>query len=362
MYKYLSYIMNEYADSKHTICNESSIDHTKFIHTKSGGIYLSIPIIQPDDGTTNKIKINDTGIEVTKYKLVNNKKQSNYYLVKTNNKQEMDSFYNFLLEYEEKILCKDASKYYQYYDYNVKKQSFKENKINVKKSFNNLFLDMNVKNKLIHDISYFLDNKEKYNELGIPRKIGYLFYGKPGNGKTSIAIALANEYKKNIYKINLNLNKNEFINQIKLIPEGAIVLFEDVDTFNITHERSNNVDNEKKKDVVMIEEKLTLGDILEVLDGYYYLSECIIIMTTNHIEKLDSAFIRPGRVDHKLELHNVNKEQITQIINYFYGKTIKKQTLDKIPNLNISVSELINTIILSHLDDYDYVINYLLTK
>jgi len=92
------------------------------------------------------------------------------------------------------------------------------------------------------------------------------------------------------------------------------------------------------------------------------LSECIVIMTTNHIEKLDPAFIRPGRVDHKLELGNVSKEQIVQIIKYFYGRTVSSSLLDKIYNVDISTSELINTIILSHLDDYDYVINYLCTK
>ena len=69
-------------------------------------------------------------------------------------------------------------------------------------------------------------------------------------------------------------------------------------------------------------DKLSLGDILEVLDGYCFLQNCIIIMTTNFIDKLDCALIRSGRMDHKIQLENVSKEQITQIISYFYKKDI----------------------------------------
>lgn len=97
---------------------------------------------------------------------------------------------------------------------------------------------------------------------------------------------------------------------------------------------------------------------LEVLDGYCYFNECMVFMTTNHIDKLDSALIRPGRMDHKIEFENANKEQIIQIIKYFYNKDISKKTL-KHMTMSISVSELINTIIIPHLDDYRYVIDFL---
>jgi len=222
-------------------------------------------------------------------------------------------------------------------------------------------LNSDIKKKLVRNIEYFINNKDRYDKLGMQRKIGYLLHGKPGNGKSSIAIAIAKTYNKNIYKINLNVSQETFLSQIGSIPQGSVVLMEDVDTFKITHDRSNeNIKKEKNDD--SSNPKLLLGDILEVLDGYYYLSECIVIMTTNHIEQLDPAFIRPGRVDHKLELGNVSKEQIVQIIKYFYGRTIGSSVLEKISSVDISTSELINTIILSHLDDYDYVINYLCSK
>ena len=258
----------------------------------------------------------------------------------------------------DKVMNDHQSVNYKYYRYDNTTKKFLSNDINVNKSFDNIFLDDDIKTKIIHNIEYFLNNKPKYDELGTQRKLGYLFYGKPGNGKTSMAIAMAKTYNKNIYKIDLSVNKDSFLNQITCIPQGSIVLFEDIDTFDITHDRAikkesvEDSDNSKKDRST----DLTLGDVLEILDGYYYLSECIVIMTTNHIEKLDSALIRPGRIDHKIELRNVSKEQIGQIIKYFYKRKIDLSTVS---DLDISISELINTIIMSHMDDYAYVRDYL---
>ena len=49
-------------------------------------------------------------------------------------------------------------------------------------------------------------------------------------------------------------------------------------------------------------DKLNLAGVLNALDGILDSPERIIVMTTNHVEKLDPALIRPGRVDVKLKL------------------------------------------------------------
>ena len=104
-----------------------------------------------------------------------------------------------------------------------------------------------------------------------------------------------------------------------------------------------------------------MQDILEVLDGYYYLSECIVIVTTNHIEKLDPAFIRYGRIDHKCELENLSHQQLSQVMKYYFDTAINKKMLNKIFfKLDISVSELINSIIIPNLNNYNNVIKLLL--
>ena len=78
-------------------------------------------------------------------------------------------------------------------------------------------------------------------------------------------------------------------------------------------------------------------------------------MTTNHIEKLDSALIRPGRIDHKIEFNNASVEQIRSIIRYFF-----KRDFIELISINISVSEFINSIVMPNLNNYNEVHNYLL--
>merc|ERR1719410_800686 len=52
----------------------------------------------------------------------------------------------------------------------------------------------------------------------------------------------------------------------------------------------------------MVKDPLNLSGLLNVLDGVVDTPGRILIMTSNHPEKLDPALIRPGRIDKKLML------------------------------------------------------------
>lgn len=78
---------------------------------------------------------------------------------------------------------------------------------------------------------------------------------------------------------------------------------------------------------------LQLSDILNILDGINELNKTIIIMTTNHIEKLDPALIRPGRVNWRQEMTSVRYEDMMDIMKNFFGdepveKAIKDNGLE----------------------------------
>jgi SpoVK/Ycf46/Vps4 family AAA+-type ATPase len=55
-----------------------------------------------------------------------------------------------------------------------------------------------------------------------------------------------------------------------------------------------------------------------LLDGVLETPGRIIIMTSNHPEKLDKALIRPGRIDIALNVGFCTRDMIVDMIRYFY--------------------------------------------
>ena len=54
------------------------------------------------------------------------------------------------------------------------------------------------------------------------------------------------------------------------------------------------------------------------MDGVYGVHGRILLISTNHIEKLDPALIRPGRVDLCLEMGYTTPEMFEQFVGLFY--------------------------------------------
>ena len=63
----------------------------------------------------------------------------------------------------------------------------------------------------------------------------------------------------------------------------------------------------------------TIDSLLEIFDGYNYLPGAIVIITTNHIDAIDPAIIRPGRMDHKFFFDYALPETVNDILNFFYN-------------------------------------------
>ena len=115
---------------------------------------------------------------------------------------------------------------------------------NTNKNFKNTIVSESVCKNFYEDVKYFINNEKFYVEKGIPYKRGYMLYGLPGCGKSSLIKALANEFSLDIFSIDLEILDNESLN--KLITEinyltnnnkKHILVFEDIDRSNIFSER-----------------------------------------------------------------------------------------------------------------------------
>ncbi|KAJ8129149.1 hypothetical protein O1611_g4484 [Lasiodiplodia mahajangana] len=196
--------------------------------------------------------------------------------------------------------------------------------------FSTVIINEKTKQELIDDVTDYLNpaTQRWYANRGIPYRRGYLLYGPPGTGKSSLSLALAGFFKMRIYIVSLSsVNANEEVlgNLFAELPRQCVVLLEDIDSAGLTHTRENKTPSKKRRrddsdsdsdsdsddsdepgrtsrgngktDKSSYSSRLSLSGLLNILDGVASQEGRILIMTTNHIEKLDKALIRPGRVD-----------------------------------------------------------------
>lgn len=245
--------------------------------------------------------------------------------------------------------------------------------------FDSIFF--NGKNELINKLDFFLHNKEWYANLGIPYTLGIGLHGPPGTGKTSLVKCIANYTGRHIIVLSLKLIKTrkqlfEFFyeqiynsnNAVPISFENKIILLEDIDCCtNIVLQRmakntvcTSNVmdmenqcrasfDHAKKTMVVSVnpDEPITLDDILNLWDGIRETPGRIMIITSNHYDKLDVALVRPGRIDITLELKNADRTIICDMYKHLFRKTMPARILSKIPDYKYSPACIMNKYISS---------------
>ncbi|XWS40830.1 hypothetical protein CRYUN_Cryun17cG0029600 [Craigia yunnanensis] len=170
-----------------------------------------------------------------------------------------------------------------------------------------------------NDLIKFSKGKDYYARIGKAWKRGYLLYGPPGTGKSSMISAMANLLDYDVYDLELTAVKENTELRRLLIDTSnkSIVVIEDIDcSLDLTGQRKKKKEekdsNEEELDPVAKrvkeeekkESKVTLSGLLNCIDGLWSAcgGERIIIFTTNHVEKLDPALIRRGRMDKHIEM------------------------------------------------------------
>lgn len=208
-----------------------------------------------------------------------------------------------------------------------------------------VFLDGDLKESIVSDVKRFIDSRAWYQSVGIPYRRGYLFQGGPGGGKSSLALAIASELNLNICVLSLsnpNMSDERLISLMDDLPEDSVLLLEDIDCAGPVA-RQPEV-NPGIPEYLRPETKgVTLSGLLNALDGVAAADGQIVIMTTNCHEKLDSALIRPGRIDLCCEFGMASTRQIEAIFNRFYpeaGGFLMDQFASLIPGKKVSMASI----------------------
>lgn len=203
------------------------------------------------------------------------------------------------------------------------------------RTLDSIYLPDAIKNLVVDDMRRFLDNEETYHVLGVPYHRGYLFHGPPGGGKTSLAKALGDHFKLDVYYAPLaDLKKDaDFGELLANLGDRSILLLEDIDILRSSNDRTK---------VKSRNNGLSLAGFLNALDGVITPHGLITVMTTNDISMLDSALVRTGRTDHILHLDYMGDEQLAKLLNAI---GIRKQDLPSIAGLDIPPSDFIQAIL-----------------
>lgn len=202
-----------------------------------------------------------------------------------------------------------------------------------RRPIHSVILAKQLSEKLLGDVREFARCQQWYTDRGVPYRRGYLLHGPPGCGKSSFIMALAGELEYNICILNLNergLTDDKLNVLLSVAPPRSLILLEDVDAAFVQREAKEQ------------SYSITFSGLLNCLDGVASTEERIVFMTTNHLDRLDPALIRPGRVDLIEEVGYADTDQVIQMFLRFFPE--EKELADKFAQecqgLNLSMAAL----------------------
>ncbi|KAF9473951.1 P-loop containing nucleoside triphosphate hydrolase protein [Pholiota conissans] len=223
-----------------------------------------------------------------------------------------------------------------------------------RRPLSSIILQEGVIHSLVQDAREFLQSEDWYVKAGIPHRRGYLLHGPPGTGKSSTIYAVAGELGLEIYSLSLasGFIDDTFLQRaVSAVPKNAIFLIEDIDCAFPSRE------DEDSDDVPLMDvpkfaphmamtmagraggrqaSPITLSGLLNVLDGVGSEEGKIFFATTNYIDRLDSALLRPGRIDKKIQYQLATQAQAAALFLRFYPESYTTLLSEKIPDETLS--------------------------
>jgi cell division protease FtsH len=146
---------------------------------------------------------------------------------------------------------------------------------------------------------------------------GILLFGPPGNGKTLLAKAVANEVKASFFYVSASSLAELYVGagslKLRILFDEArkhapsVIFIDEIDSLG---KRSDFTMSRNSNDSQSI-----INELLTQLDGFISSNKVSIIIATNDPEAVDKALLRPGRIDRQIEIPNPNKKNRYLIIS-----------------------------------------------
>ena len=178
-------------------------------------------------------------------------------------------------------------------------------------------------------------------------------------GKDSIAKMIASEWNRNLYYVTGGKNGQSIPSAITSDSQAIMYpmfLISDIDKYPfLINEPEINIENNEAKEE-QLKYKQLFASMINALDGVMAADDRIIVMTTNHIEKFSDTFLRPGRVDLKLEIGYVTPDVFRKYVYDYYGKVIPKDI--ELRSDKLTIAELQRDVVFMELSADEFINKY----
>ena len=202
----------------------------------------------------------------------------------------------------------------------------------IAQNIEHIFIPKETKNDITHMVNDFIKNKDRYMKFGRMYKIGFLFTGVPGSGKTSLVKSIALKHQRPVYTLSFSrtLTEEKLFDLIHDMNDDSILLLEDIDSFFV----------ERKPEETTC---VSFSALINILDGVLSNGNGIItFMTANNPKLLDSALIRPGRIDKIVHFDYPKKSEIKEAFMHLTDGKNFDEFYEHIKNKRINMSGIID--------------------